>query len=397
MLLYFPRVTVMPSYSLHKRLRAMLTVQKPLLTHMPTDPPRLKDLEFLPHTMTLESVASDERSLPLHNGYPPATQSTAMDTPSQQSILNGTRYSSPPPPEPDGIRSPSALSSQPGTPSNETVPGWCVSEKHVFSFPTHTDLGCTSRSAAVGRASLGKSGRVIEKLMGENDMHRREKALAKLQRDEEVKQHESTKSRYDALRVSHDNLQAIHESDNAAIVRKDRKLDELKAELELERTARKKAEDETRIARRERDEDVEKYRKEAMHEHEQHRGAANSYEVLRSSFKSLEQQYKRQVQKLRSDLQAIENLITKEQATNAHLSIISDQSEKEVARQQRINEDLQSRFDAYKLQNDELLVKIKRMAERNEVSTAEALEEVQKVVGEMRHTINVARDLRDPS
>ena len=259
-----------------------------------------------------------------------------------------------------------------------------------------TDYGLFIRSAAVGRASLGKSGRVIEKLMGENDMHRRDKALAKLQRDEEVKQHESTKSKYEALRVSHDNLQVIHESDNAAISRKDRKLEELRVELELERTMRKNAENETKVARRERDEDVEKYRKEAMYEQEQHRGAANSYEILKSSFKGLDQQYRRQTQKLRSDLKTIENLATKEHATVAHMTIISDQAEKEAARQRMINEDLQAQFDAYKSKNEALLNKIKKQAESNEVSNGEALEEVRRLAGQLRHTINVARDMREP-
>ena len=252
------------------------------------------------------------------------------------------------------------------------------------------------RSAAVGRASLGKSGRVIEKLMGENDMHRRDKALAKLQRDEEVKQHDSTKSKFEALRISHDNLQAIHESDSTAIARKDRKIEDLKAELELERTGRKNAENETKIARRERDEDVEKYKKEALYEQEQHRRAANSYDVLQSSFKGLDQHYKRQTQQLRLELQAVEDTVSKEQAVNANIRIISDQAEKELARQQQVNEDLQDRFEAYRSESEELLKKIREQAERNEVSNTEALEEVRKLVGAMRHTINVARDMQDP-
>lgn len=248
----------------------------------------------------------------------------------------------------------------------------------------------------MGRASLGKSGRVIEKLMGENDMHRRDKALAKLQRDEEVRQHESTKSKFEALRVSHDNLQLIHESDNAAISRKDRKLEELRVELEQERTLRKSAEDETKLARRERDEDVEKYRKEAMYEQEQHRGAANSYEVLKGSYKGLDQQYKRQTQKLRTDLKAIEDLAAKERATVAHMTIISDQAGKEAARQRMINEDLQAQFEAYKAHSEELLQKIRQLAESNEVSNSQALEEVRGLAGQLRHTINIARDVREP-
>lgn len=226
-------------------------------------------------------------------------------------------------------------------------------------------------------------------------MHRRDKALAKLQRDEEVKQHESTRSKFEALRISHDNLQVIHESDKAAIARKDRKIEELKAELELERNTRKNAEDETKVARRERDEDVEKYRKEAMQEQEQRRSATNQYEVLMSSFKGLDQQYKRQTQKIRSDLKIFENAIAKEQAAIAQLNIIEDQAKKESARQQKINDDLQTDLEAYKTRIEEFLKDIREKAESNEHSADEALHEVQSLTGEMRHTINVARNMRD--
>ncbi|KAL8795558.1 MAG: hypothetical protein Q9195_001979 [Heterodermia aff. obscurata] len=363
-----------PSTSL-KRIRALFPAKK---AHVCLEPPKLENLEFLPHTMDFDGISgisSEENPLPTMNGSSPASHtSRTIDLPSRQSFANGARFSSPPPPNSDGMRSPSALSSQPGTPTNESAPGW---------------------SAAVGRASLGKSGRVIEKLMGENDMHRRDKSLAKLQRDEEVKQHESTKAKFEALRVSHDNLQAIHDSDKAAIIRKDRKIEELKAELELERTTRKNAENETKVARRERDEDVEKYKKEALQEQEQRRSASNQYEVLMGSFKGLDQQYKCQVQKIRTDLRVFENAAAKEQAAVAQLGIIEDQAKKESARQQKINEDLQTDFEAYKVRNESLLIEIRERAERNDVSADQALDEVQKLIGDMRHTINVARTMRD--
>ena len=389
-----------PSKSL-KRIRALFPGKK---AHVSPEPPKLQNLEFLPHTMDFDGIAgisSEETTPTTMNGSSPASHTArTIAMPSRQSFANGARFSSPPPPNSDDIRSPSALSSQPGTPTNESAPGWYVISESLVQHSSSLTGQCanhvlSSRSAAVGRASLGKSGRVIEKLMGENDMHRRDKALAKLQRDEEVKQHDSTKAKFEALRVSHDNLQVIHDSDKAAIIRKERKIEELKAELELERTTRKHAEDETKVARRERDEDVEKYKKEALQEQEQRRSANNQYEVLMGSFKSLDQQYKRQVQKIRADLRAFENAAAREQAAVAQLDIIEDQAKKESARQQKINDDLQADFKAHKVRNESLLVEIRERADRNDVSADHALEEVRKLVGEMRHTINVARNMRD--
>lgn len=114
-----------PSNSIKKRIRAVFSPKK---AYMPSEPPRLENLEFLPNTMSLDGipgVSSEETTSITMNGSSPATRASRfIDLPARQSLTNGNHFSSPPPSESDGMRSPSAFSSQPGTPTNESAPGW---------------------------------------------------------------------------------------------------------------------------------------------------------------------------------------------------------------------------------------------------------------------------------
>lgn len=133
-----------PTNSFKKRIRALLSSRK---AHLSSEPPRLENLEFLPHNMAFDGIAgvsSDEVTPTTMNGSSPATRTSKLiDMPARQSFANGTRFSSPPPSDADGMRSPSALSSQPGTPTNESTPAWYVNSEHLL----HHFVGPVSQSA----------------------------------------------------------------------------------------------------------------------------------------------------------------------------------------------------------------------------------------------------------
>lgn len=296
------------------------------------------------------------------------------DTPTKQPT-NGLHPSSQPPYEANSYSSPHDLSSQPGTPTSE-------------------DAG-VQWSAAVGRASLGKSGRVIDRLMGDNDRLRREKTLATAKLEEELKKGESARSTLDALEASNANLQSLHDIDKTALTRKDRKIEEMKAELDAERSRREKAEAEVRITRTEREEAVEQYRKEAMKEQEECRFVTTQYDVLSKSWKSMEQSYQRQTQKLRADIKSLQDCIAKDQKKLSHLELISDQLRQEADKSHKANEQFVSQFEAYKQEQSKSWCDLKDRAQRNNITNDEILKEVELVMGQMRYVVNVKKDVKD--
>ena len=301
------------------------------------------------------------------------------DTPTKQQPTS--RMASPLPSEGDfSLNSPQTLSMV-GTPTSESGPA-PGPDSHNWS-------------AAIGRAATGKSGRVIEKLMGENDRLQREKKLAIVKLEEEVKRGESARLALESLQVSNETLSSIHESDKTQMTKKDRKIELLRADLQSEKLRREKAEKETRESRREREEVVEELRRDAAEDREEARRSTAQYEILASSWKTLEDRYERQAQKLKTDLNDLRTEIGSDKQKMTELEIVIEQLTHELAKVAQVKDKLLMGFQAYKKEQESGLQEIQEKAERNNSANEELHEQMSGVLGQMRHVVNIKRDSRE--
>ena len=242
-------------------------------------------------------------------------------------------------------------------------------------------------SAAIGRAATGKSGRVIEKLMGENDRLQREKTLAIVKLEEEVKRGESARLALEGLQVSNETLSSIHESDKTQMTKKDRKIELLRADLQSEKLRREKAERETRESRREREEVVEELRRVAAEDREEARRSTTQYEILASSWKGLEDRYERQSQKLRTDLDDLRIEVDGDKRKMMELEIVIEQLTHELTKVAQVKDKLLTGFQAYKKEQESGLRGIQKKAERNNSFNEELQEQMSDVLGQLKHVV----------
>ena len=309
------------------------------------------------------------------NGHPrsPSAEpvSTQHDhrTPNKQQPRSGSRLPSPPPPDINtSINSPHVL-----TPTSE--------------------LGSLQWSAAVGRATTGKSGRVIEKLMGDNDRLQREKLLATVKLEEEMRRGDSARSALESLQISNANLLSIHESDKNFLTKKDRRIEELRLDLEAERTRREKAERDTRESRRERDEVVERLRRDATEDKQQVQKSTSQYDVLSRSWKSMEERYEKQISKVKSDLISFQQEVEADQRKLAKLEILLEQLAREGDKSRKAKEKLLAEFQEYKMEQESGLQDIRQKAEMNDVDHDQTLRQMQSMLGEMRYVVNIKKNV----
>ena len=285
-------------------------------------------------------------------------------------------------------RSVSPLLSESGNPVN-------ASSLSNFGSPT-SDFAASPWSAAVGRATMGKSGRVIDKLQGDNDRLQREKKLAIVKLEEEVKRGESARLALESLQVSNNNLISIHESDKSFLSKKDRRIEELRADLEMERSRRDSAERATRESRRERDEVVEKLRREAVEDKEQAKKANCQYDVLSKSWKSLEDRYERQILKFRSDLAVLREELGCDKQKLTQLEVIMEQLRQEGDKTRKAKERLSSDLQAYKAEQEAGIRGMRERAQLNDSAHEQTLKHMETMLGQMRYIVNVKKDVRDP-
>lgn len=231
--------------------------------------------------------------------------------------------------------------------------------------------------------------------MGENDRLQREKTLACAKHEEELKRGESARSALDSLQASNQNLLSMHETDKTLLTRKERKIEELRAELESEKSKREQAENETRETRKERDTVVQNLMKENMEEREQAKLSNCQYEILSKSWKGLEENYDRQTQKLKVTVKALQDELVEERQRLAQLDLTTEQLKRESEKMSSIKEALVETFEAYKDEQQRGIQGIRETAERNESQNEKLLEEVAAVVGEMKYVMSIKHNVRE--
>lgn len=325
---------------------------------------------------------TDQSTPEHHNGEPSIHGDTrsplveprqGQQTPTKPRLRSDSRPSSPPPTDTDLSFNSSHILSELGTPTSE--------------------LGSLPWSAAVGRATTGKSGRVIEKLMGDNDRLQRDKTLATVKLEEEIKRSESARSALESLQVSNSNLISIHETDKTFLAKKDRRIEELRADLDAERARREKAEKDTRESRKERDEAVERLRKEAAEDKQQAQKANSQYDVLSRSWKSMEERYERQTAKLKADMKGLYQEIEGDKRKLAQLEVILEQLAQEGDKSRKAKEKLACDFQSFKAEQQASMQGIRQKAEMNDTAHDRTLEQMQSVLGEMKYVVNIKKDV----
>jgi len=333
--------------------------------------------EMISSTVTMGHLLSSDLSTPVNTRKSPLPSTSTPNHPpesdSPTKLMNGNTRPLQAPDFDSSLNSPSMLSSN-GTPANESNNPW---------------------SSAVGKAAAGgKSGRVIERLMNDNDRLQREKKLAVVRLEEETKRGESARSALDSLQVSNEVLTSLHETDASILLKRDRRIQELKGDLESERLRRNLAETEVRETRLERDDTIEKLRREATDEREQSRRATTQYDILSKSWKSLESRYLKQAELLKADLSNVRLDIDSDKRKLAQLEVITEQLRQEAEKSRRAKQKLQSDVQDYKLLQEAGMRQIRNHAHQNDAANDRAQQEMQVLLGEMKYVLNVKRDVK---
>lgn len=250
-------------------------------------------------------------------------------------------------------------------------------------------------SSAVGRAATGKSGRVIERLQAENDRLRRELKLETLHREEEEQKSELARGQMQSLQVANDNLAQMHDLNTASLARKDRKIDELRGDLEEERSRRAAIENQLKAVMREGETVEAELRGKLREESERAKRALGQYEVLSSSWRHMDEDYRRRAEKLLKDLTRLRTDSAEDRKKLERLAITVEQQRQEVDKMRVAKDAVVSQFETFKLQTEEGAQTMRARAESNEKANSEILEEADRVLGQMRYVINVRQSLRD--
>ena len=271
-----------------------------------------------------------------------------------------------------------------------------LSTPNIYPLNSTTHDGNEIWSAAVGPATAaGKSGRVIERLMGDVDRLRRDLRLVTAKYEEEQRRSESVREKLESLQDKNANLEVICDTTKTALARRDRRIDDLKVALENETILQKRVEAEKRDISVAAEEARVLHEKVIVQEKELALYATSQYEFLKKAFKDVEVRYNDQFTKLQEDIVGLRRLRQLDQQRFEALDAVCSELRVDQGRLNEVNQRILEVYKDYRKATEEAVGSFAEKAKRDGLVNEEVYQEMKRTIGQMKYIMNVKRDLRD--
>ncbi|KAG9762486.1 hypothetical protein KCU75_g10155, partial [Aureobasidium melanogenum] len=268
----------------------------------------------------------------------------------------------------------------------------------IESSPILSDSTPWVGGTGLGNANLGKSGRVIEKLMAENDRLKREIKAEAAKREELQRTANAQKPRLEALQAENARLSHCKAVDESVIKRRDRKIEDLKAELDIERQKRESLEHRVEEAERKMGEYQEHSNKEVQQAVEEAKHATTHASILETSHRQLSSEYRQRIAAANKQLRELSDDREEDRKRLIKLDVVNHQMRQESEKARKLYNELVVASDKYKTEKDSEVdlvfgdVKaLKGSISRRELELERTLEEMHEVMNRMKWLMNMQK------
>jgi hypothetical protein len=249
-------------------------------------------------------------------------------------------------------------------------------------------------SAAVGKANLGKSGRVIERLMGENDMLKRDLNIERLRAEESNQAVKMAEGKMEALTAEYETR--LHDAaiTKTLLKRRERQVADYKAQIEAERQkaiAAIESERVWRLAMETLEEESKQKVEEAQLFAALMEGRNNT---MTNHWKEQRAEVNRSVVKLGKEIELLVRERRNDDERMNMLQSLCEQQAEQMRALEKEKDGISAAFEAYKKEQEALLKDIKQKATARESENEETLAESRRVLGQLRWALGVKKNVR---
>ncbi|KAF8544418.1 hypothetical protein BDD12DRAFT_915422 [Trichophaea hybrida] len=242
--------------------------------------------------------------------------------------------------------------------------------------------------------TTGKSGRVIEKLMAENDRLRRELKVETTAREEERKAKEAIRQARDSLQSTNQNLLLQNNIDKSSLARKDRKIDELKADRDFERDQRLDLDLRAKIQLKEGDAQVQHLKNTLSREREERKLAVNQYDTVREGFRRLDDSYRQRTERLQAQIEVMQAARERDHQFLQRLEVTVEQQRQELEKLRLAKNKITEKCEEVCDEAQAEMSRIRKIAESQERILMDTLGDAQNTVKLLLHLLGVERAFR---
>lgn len=247
---------------------------------------------------------------------------------------------------------------------------------------------------AVGKAGLGKTGRVINKLVSDNESLKRDIQIERLKAEESKQAAKLLEDKMERMISEYESRLLEANVTKTLLSRKERQVESLQSAVELEKKRTADAQERERTWR----DEMEKSRRDATVQVEEANTQAalmeGRYNAISGHWKGQGDEVKRAMKGLNTKIEAL-NIERKNDDDRINtLRDLCDQQDGNIRDLIRQKEEIAQAFEDYKQQQEAMLKDIKTHAREREEDQAQTIEETKRVLGQLKWALNVKQTVK---
>ena len=267
------------------------------------------------------------------------------------------------------------------------------------AIPNDMPLGASETHLAngwdstIGKAGLGKTGRVINRLVSDNEALKRDIKIERLRAEESKQTARLLEDKMDRLASDFESRLLEANVTKTLLARKERQVESLQSTVEQERRRAADAGDRERVWK----EEMEKVRSEAKQQVEEattHAGMMEGrYNAISSHWRDQGDEAKKAVAKMKLEIGDLIEERRKDDDRIGTLRELCDQQDGNIRDLRRQKDDIAAQFERYKAEQEEALRAIKTKAAQREEEQERMLREAKEVLDKLRWALNVKENV----
>ncbi|KAK3903772.1 hypothetical protein C8A05DRAFT_43053 [Staphylotrichum tortipilum] len=242
---------------------------------------------------------------------------------------------------------------------------------------------------SVGKAGLGKTGRVINRLVSDNEALKRDIQIERLRAEESRQTARLLEDKLERTISDYESRLLEANVTKTLLARKERQVESLQDAVELERKRAVDAANRERVWK----DELEKTRADAKRRVEDATNHAalceGRYNAISSHWKDQGEEVKRSMGRMREEVKGLVVERKKDDEKIETLRELCDQQDGNIRELTRQKEEMEAQFERYKRQQEEDLRAIKTRADEREREQERTLAEAREVLDKLRWALNV--------
>ncbi|RSL78512.1 hypothetical protein BHE90_011822 [Fusarium euwallaceae] len=257
--------------------------------------------------------------------------------------------------------------------------------------PDHADGQWDS---TIGKAGLGKTGRVINKLVSDNESLKRDIQIERLKADEAKQAAKLVEDKMERVVSDYESRLLEANVTKTLLARKERQVESLTATVDLEKKKTVSALERERTWKGE----MEKTRKETTVQVEEATNYAQlmegRYNAISSHWRDQGDEVKRAVSKMKTEIDELNEERRKDDDKIQTLKDLCDQQDSNIKQLRHEKEEIARMFEEYKKAQEDALKDIKTNARKREDEQERLLEQSREALAKLKWALNVKENVK---